>query len=461
VRAHVYHPLLYILTVLVVAGCRSPVPSPGDANRDVDGGTAGGDGACAAPGSVADGWPCGCSADCMSPRAFCDSEAGSGFPHGQCTLLCTVGGDAVCGTGAICEDLGVPVGTCTPTCTSTSDCPPYSYCSGGSCLPFCLGDSDCVSGHCNGYSGLCTTDAAEPSGAGIYARCVRDGDCKSKNCGSNGRCRTSCSIADGRCPDGGVCVQDSSDKHSDVGFCFPACGPAQPCPDDGLACSATGIPQDQTACFVPGTSPTCMGPALLINTDDLACGCTDDCSWGAACGTEKATGVAHGFCRRTCVPPDGTPCGTGYVCDTDANYCNRLCRVDSDCAGPGRICGPNQRCIALCDTDDDCLGGHCDPYTGGCQVTATRGAAMGSPCAVDTDCKSGLCDSAGHYCWSLCRVSAQACPDAAVCAPVDPTSSSDLGYCEPPCQDAAGCAPFGLACRTTQNAPPGTSMHCE
>ena len=415
----------------------------------------------ATPGTVPDGWPCGCTADCAQ-GAVCDSEVGSGAPGGNCARICKFGGPAVCSAGAICPDFGVSNGAsiCSANCTTNADCPPHRYCdNSGFCLAFCFGDSDCESNHCDTYANVCTATAQQTTGGGIGVRCAIDADCRSGNCGSGGRCVTSCSISDGRCPEEGVCVQSTSDVHLDLGFCFAACTAGHLCADTSFSCSATGIPQDEEACFPRGTAATCAGPPAVPDSDGLPCGCGDDCSYGAGCLTESSSGIAHGFCRRQCAPPNGTPCGAGYVCDQDV--CYRVCAVDTDCGAPGRICTNQRECLPLCASNAECAGGVCDPYTGSCTATAATGLPMGAACSVDADCKSGACDPTAHYCYGPCRVHASICPDGTVCAPADATSSSDFGFCYPPCTDQTNCTALGLTCVATTNAPIGTPMHCQ
>jgi hypothetical protein len=420
----------------------------------------------AAPHSVLDGWPCGCHDDCEA-GAICYDEQGSGIPGGACIRICTVGAPGACSNGAACPDLGVAGVTtsrCFPQCATTADCPPHQYCDATkNCQPACFDDDDCDSGHCDTFTTTCTAGPPPAVGAGVYEPCVRDDDCRSGLCSStSGRCLTTCALSVDRCPAGSTCVVESYDANTDVGWCHPVCPVGGPCADPGLACSATGRPQDKTACFVPGTSATCTGLLPLPNTDQLACGCGNDCSWGATCSPEATSGRPHGTCNRKCMGPDGTPCGAGYVCNPELNSCVRSCDVDADCVTPGRLCTAWHECTPFCTTGADCAsGGPCDPYSGRCRAAPTVGAAMGASCAADSACKSGFCDMTQRFCFGRCRVSA-GCPDAAVCVPADPTWANDYGFCFPRCTSNADCTPFpGARCVATVGAPAGTPMHCE
>ena len=441
-------------------GCSGSNGPPSMSRVIGDGGTP--SGMClAAPGSRPDGWPCGCTADCVS-GATCQSEAGSGSPGGNCTRVCIFGGPTVCSAGAVCQDFGISTGQslCAARCATNADCPPHRYCdSDGACLAFCFGDSDCDSNHCDTYQNICTATAQTSTGDGVSARCAIDSDCRSRNCGSGGLCATSCSISDGRCPEGGVCVQSSSDVQLDLAFCFPACTAGGHCADPTFACSATGVPQDEVACFPSINSAKCMGPAPVPNSDGLACGCGNDCSYGSGCLSESSTGIPKGSAHggvlrrpaRRAVP--GTPASKasafGFAASTPT------------AARPDEICTAQHECLPLCSSNADCAGDLCDPYTGYCQATAATGLPMGAACGADDDCKSGECSPAGNFCSAPCRVSSSICPDGTVCAPGTASSSSDYGACAPPCASPAECAPFGLTCVATAGAPTGTSMHCE
>jgi hypothetical protein len=160
---------------------------------------------CAAQGSVDDGNPCRCDADCKSRAAggWCYDEAEWASPHGYCYRECVL--DEDCG-----ESLGCDGGRCLPRCTSKSDCGVGRACwpsraTASFCWPHCNDDAECESGNCNLYRHLCLPAGAKPKGAGLNAACELDGQCRSDHC-YKGQCSSSCDPETQRCPENGVCI---------------------------------------------------------------------------------------------------------------------------------------------------------------------------------------------------------------------------------------------------------------
>lgn len=434
--------ILLVLVGVLSAGCPR---RGGGHDRVVDGGPDPEE--CEERGDGRDGWPCGCTADC-APGAVCLTEAASGAPGGQCVRQCQVGGEAACEEGARCEPLtdDGDEGACLATCTTTDDCPPRGYCDyGGLCVSFCFADEDCDGGVCDEYSGLCT-DAPATEGLGIWEACLRDEDCRSGNCGSSGRCLTTCLVSEQNCPDGAVCFPNIDGI--DLGACVLGCDGGA-CPDAGLGCRASEVGD---VCLVVGDD--CRGPVDGV-PDAGSCGCDEDCRTGDQCLSEASVGQPGGFCAHEC--DEATPCEDGWDCQ--GTLCYERCEDESEC-GPGRICDLfDGFCYGHCDGDTECVGGVCNPYGHLCGPVPEAGAGQAEPCVADEDCRSGLCtgvDGGPGFCTGRCRVSTQDCPDGAYCISDEPYN--DSGLCAPRCTDDSDC-PDGSTCWDTVE-PEGGARHC-
>src|SRR5580692_4265232 len=76
------------------------------------------------------------------------------------------------------------------------------------------------------------------------------------------------------------------------------------------------------------------------------------------------------------------------------------CNVDSDCCSglcdASGTCQPAGSCIpdntGPCEVDSDCCSGACDPSSMACLPAATDCAASGDTCSTDGDCCNGFCD---------------------------------------------------------------------
>ncbi len=440
-----------VCMVAAVAGCPgSDRRTRGDAGAGSDSGVVR---ECGEAGASMDARDCNCDTDCRT-GALCIPEDRAVSPRGFCGRSCT--SDADCMDGTVCSEVAgsEDVGLCTLPCEAHTDCPAGDVCFDRECYGYCRSDADCLSGRCHATSRRCLW-GEEPAGAGVYGACVRDEDCQSGSCNANnGRCTTLCLISAQDCPDGAVCVGGFFDT-GDVGYCVPPCVDGG-CADPELECRDLGIPEGRTGCMKPWPDAACKGrPAG--NTDGLPCGCHDDCMEGTLCQSEERTGLPGGICSRPCdttsdCPDEGTICLGGV-------YCARSCFAESDC-GPGRICWSNA-CYPFCTSDAECEVSTCDPYYAQCQPSPDAGLAMGAVCTADSQCKSGICltaDGDEGYCGALCRVSAQSCPDGAVCVG---DGTDDVGTCYPLCTSPADCTAEGRESCVGTTFPSDAPNHCE
>jgi len=186
------------------------------------------------PRTVRDGWPCGCSFECM-PGARCASESFEGEPGGRCFRECTR--DEECMGGAICDEFGF----CAIPCEDDTDCPEANVCDGdGTCFGICQSDDECTTtGHCNLYSGECT-DGSEEDRGGVNAPCTENEDCNGTYCSSDGECLVGCRPSRQACPDGAVCA--GTGNGVDFALCYLPCDEDMSCPDGQRCLESTEPP---------------------------------------------------------------------------------------------------------------------------------------------------------------------------------------------------------------------------
>jgi hypothetical protein len=105
----------------------------------------------------------------------------------------------------------------------------------------------------------------------------------------------------------------------------------------------------------------------------------------------------------------------------------------------GPPCGKPADCPSNTDT---CVGGRCVPGAG------VQGG-LGTSCAANTECASGLCanDGSNQYCVEGCLVGQ--CPDDFGCLEVDNPSEGTTGVCWPGHDDGSG----GCGCQTSRGGP--------
>ncbi len=233
------------------------------------------------------------------------------------------------------------------------------------------------------------------------------------------------------------------------GTCYLACNDDSDC-DEALACeNSVCKPPAGAECKSDAECPA-PGPCELSNgcqrghCDIYPCTIGYECiegvcylrlGLGASCqgaedGCSPGLKCDHGVCcdaaAETCCATSAT-CLGGLACDTEVHSCMQSCTdgEDSQCADPSTTVCASNTCIAKrdlgasCDTDGQCLSGHC-----------AKGAS-GSVC-----------------CESSCDTPCQACSDLGVC---DQTPADD-----PTCGIVA-CSLLSDTCRTYQDI---TSYRC-
>jgi len=196
------------------------------------------------PGLVLGGDRCICDSDC-EPGANCGRELPEGFPGGLCIKSCDKAMPDSCGAGRVCTGNATNA-FCFQSCKTHDDCTIGRICSNGVCTAYCAADSECDSNHCDPYRRLCR-DATPPKGAGVFEKCVRNDDCRSRLCSPTaGRCLVGCIPGRVDCPDGAVCVKFPT---GDMGLCLPPCGDDGACGDAALTCKMDTASGGRKYCF--------------------------------------------------------------------------------------------------------------------------------------------------------------------------------------------------------------------
>jgi hypothetical protein len=255
-------------------------------------------------------------------------------PAGACVPTCSAGsstpnacdgnGNCVAGTATSCSPYlcNTGTGTCSSSCTPTSQCVSSYQCVGGDCLTAisqsCTANKDCATNRCNGSPSTCQVcTAASNCGGGSNAcntsvlggvcvsvagtACTSDVQCQSNHCA--GTC-TACS-GTSPCPTGSTCTS---------GVCV---GPA------GAGCSQNGH-CSSGAC---GSLGFCLGASATM------------CSANALCSSNLCSGGACAACTSS------TQCATGGTCTS--GVCKNLAGV-------------------ACYSNSQCSSGNCSTSTGLC-----------------------------------------------------------------------------------------------
>lgn len=365
------------------------------------------------PGTGADCTTTGCPSGQVCEGGTCVAATGDG---GTCSP---------CADGSACTDgicLGYPdgAGYCGSTCASSADCG-----SGEMCLRITGAPAQCVR-----FSGGSPSCAATPAG------CTSDVDCDATEmCNrSTGACVPR--PTGGTTPLGGACT-DSTECVSGlcyVGACSQGCDGLSPtsCPA-GFYCnsSATGT-CGEGLCLAGGAGP---------GADGAACAAATDCA---------SLNCAGGVCARPCLPGGAVGCDEGFACQVIAGGCGGCvadrgglgdpCAMSSDCAS--NLCATDGAgtmfCTALCDPANpaSCAAGYDCVDAGGVAVCAPGAGSLGSGCATNEECVSGICATEGDttYCTRLCD-SANPCPADFTCA----AAGGDTRVCRPANVGGCGC----------------------
>ncbi len=332
------------------------------------------------------------TATCSTPQNGCladsDCPANQVCVNGACgtvnTMSCQV--DSDCAQGEVCDPMSwacVQTNN-NPACMTDSDCQQGEACVNGACTPSnnngCQTDQDCMGGTCDPQTGTCTN--TQPA-------CNGDADCQQGEHCANGACvpqTMSCQI-DANCPQGQICDPMSW-------TCVP--GNNNGCQTDQDCMGGTCDPQTGTC---SNTQPAC--------NSDTDCNQGERCENGA-CISQPMSCQIDANCPQgevcdqmswTCVPGNNNNgCQTdqdcmGGTCDPQTGICSNTqpaCNSDADC-NQGESC-TNGACtpsnVVYCQLDSDCAQGEvCDQVTWTCVA-----ANMSVPCQSDQDCPNGTCN---------------------------------------------------------------------
>jgi hypothetical protein len=198
------------------------------------------------------------------------------------------------------------------------------------------------------------------------------------------------------------------------------------------------------------------------------CASDADCTGAApTCLTESEAGLPGGYCSLDCLDDfecphdsDCVPIGTG------PGWCFARCdRESKDACRTGYGCGPGDEevseglCYPGCEADADCAAGQrCEREGGftGSGACYTVDAALGDPCALDSDCgMSQFCYVAwpgGACVLPGCDLATNDCPGDAVCI-----MPSRFSFCVDGCTADGDCRP-DYRCLAPPETPERT--HC-
>lgn len=146
------------------------------------------------------------------------------------------------------------------------------------------------------------------------------------------------------------------------------------------------------------------GPCPADGTCDASCESDPDCN---PCDFE-------GTCQPDCPTPD-LDCtldgGPGATCVLNAECESRICTPAPEGADRGSFCS------AACATSADCPAPLDDCANGICVYAAGTPGIPGAACREDKDCRTLLCEDAGHTCAVQCGPD-YSCPVGLLCEPV-------------------------------------------
>lgn len=251
----------------------------------------------------------------------------------------------------------------------------------------------------------------------------------------------------------------------------------------------------------PPTAPVCYGnsddspaPTCVTALTFQPCAADSDCPGPDGFCYGLVGGYATGMCSRPLSladenSNDPSGCGPGATVgdelyalgdDTFEWVCAPSCRGDPQCAD-GYACevtsangatAVDSGCVVHCTRDEQCPANDCDPYSHKCGTVDTTLQDDGAPCALQTDCRSGLCIPEMNgtaptgfldgMCVSYCVQPADAdyqaktlpvadCPDNEACAPSATGGAGYLTQCRPRCTRDSDCRPDYVC-----NQPPGS-----
>lgn len=182
----------------------------------------------------------------------------------------------------------------------------------------------------------------------------------------------------------GVCASDGAS----AGVCIALVELGQACDASGnenLLASSARLCHDRRAVDSDGEYESSFDAVSCVEGV-----CEQGLGNNAACNSDEV--CASGRCSGTATEPDTTICqpmaALGETCGSSRDCETGGCR--HDLATP--VCGDLLEVGLPCSYDDDsCASGHCSGEADGGVCVSVAPAAVGSACALDLECLSGVC----------------------------------------------------------------------
>lgn len=364
---------------------------------------------------------------CVSVNSSCntDPDCMPGPPVQVCiNQQCVPGCDFdpnLCGAQEICDtNTGRCVAAPMP-CNDDTECnPPATVCESNQCVPGCneAGGIQCAGAtpDCDPATGRCV---AAPG-------CQLDSECTGQN---------------------EICVNNACVVRCDQPGGM-SCGADVCNPNDGR-CLPGNLPLGDQTCIIDEQCATgmCLGLTISMMSLDV---CTDPCGAGSQCPLDYncVTVSGMGFCLSENLfnPPATFDTPAGGACTSMANTCQTgWCNTGTS------------QCIETCSRPADCasFGGNCFTYEQDnngtpvydnlCFEQATL-SPVGTACAANADCMSGICDRYAGTCAQHCCAD-QDCAAAESCALYDLDANTIMKICQPR-SAGAGTGALGASCTT-------------
>ena len=264
----------------------------------------------------------------------------------------------------------------------------------------CMGDYDCVNGLiCT--NGVCNLNAIQGEG---YA-CVVNADCSSGLVCKSGACRqnlgdgdTYCT-ADSDCSSGLVCNNNTC--HQTLNTSNTGCVGPYDCSDPGGLNSYCDTYDNPKVCTVGFAGSGC--------TDGTQCACGNSSCINHQCGGLGASCSCSGESGE----PDNL-CLSNLVCDTTngVDICTGTTSSGGSCADEYDYDCSTDKCVGTsrgylctdgnngspCASNSDCSSGNCDT-TNGVDV-CTSSTSVGYSCSINSDCSTDDCIETynGYFC---------------------------------------------------------------
>jgi hypothetical protein len=272
-------------------------------------------------------------------------------------------------------------------CSAASDCSSGNCIDGVCCATTCSGCNACVNTLTGKNDGTC---APVVSGQDPHNTC--SDETQTNQCGNDGTC-------DGQ----GACRKVSSNHVCTQASCSSdgkAFTPATTC--DGTGKCSTATPQScgafqctNTGCLKTCSTQTECGAGSYCNTTAGTCATKKE-NGSQAMGTYECTSgiVADGVCCNTvcgqcnscstgtCIPDNGTSCGTGKVCS--GGNCQTGCWIGENFIPNGTTSGDCQICTPSRSTTTWSNNDGASKPCGSCGGTATCTNMQLGPCSANS-----------------------------------------------------------------------------